>query len=518
MTEVEQAAANIAGGSRDPFDYVLVGWERAQSGDQAAAFSLLEKAIRIAPGDPVALTTIAAVYREDGQLRNAVFHCDAAIRACPTYAPAWLERGFILSTGGSFDLATESYSQAARLDPGSDSAWAGLAMLGARQGNHQIVRDNAAKALSLNPKNLIAAASLAAINLNAGAYYSVVEQLDPLLAIGGRASSERANALNILGDAHDRLGQTANAFEAYHRCKLEFAAAHVRRFPPGRETHRQFIDRIAAHLRNYQTDNWAIPEISPIDGEAAGHIFLLGYPRSGTTLVENMLASLPDVLALEERPTLREADGAFLSDDAGFEALTSLNLDEADRYRSAYWAKVKAAGLDVTGKTFVDMDPLKGIRLPIIARLFPRARVVIMRRDPRDIIWSCFHTNFALTSTSYEFSSLERTAHHYHSLMTLTELSLRKLPITYHEVHYSSLVQNFDETTNALCRFLDLSWSAKLLDFGQTAARRGVTTASAAQVVKPLYDGTGQWQRYSEYLQDVMPILQPWIDKFGADN
>ena len=509
------AAAAIARGDRDPFHYVTLAWHRAQAGQRDAAFDLLQQALAIAPNDPVALTTMAILYRENRQLRDAVLHCDAAIRACPTYADAWLERGFVLSTGGSFERATESYAEAARLNPNLAAAWAGIAMIAARKGEHDAVRDAAARALAIEPDNLIASAAIATADVEAGDYGAAVARLDPIRNGGAPPSSERANALNVLGDAFDKLGRVDEAFATYVQAKAEFAAVHAPQFPPTRETHRQFIDRIGASLTRTATDGWALPTPAPVAGAAARHVFLLGYPRSGTTLVENILASLPDVLALEERPTLRDADMAFLEDEGGFDALAALTPAEAQTYREAYWARVKSAGLDVTGKTFVDMDPLKGLRLPIIARLFPEARILIMRRDPRDCVWSCFHTNFALTSTSYEFTSLDRTAAHYDALMRLTQASVERLPLEVHEVRYDALVRDFDATTRALCDFVGVPWSPALRSFDRTAKTRGVSTASAAQVRKGLYDGTRQWERYRDHMAPVLPLLRPWVERFG---
>ena len=134
---------------------------------------------------------------------------------------------------------------------------------------------------------------------------------------------------------------------------------------------------------------------SPTPTDAVGHVFLLGYPRSGTTLTEQILATIPNVVSLEEAPTLAAGE-KYLSSD-GIAALVALNEDEVAALRKNYWAVVNAAGIDVSGKTFIDMDPLKGAALPLIARLFPDAKIVIMHRDPRDVVWSCFRRNFVYT-------------------------------------------------------------------------------------------------------------------------
>jgi hypothetical protein len=155
--------------------------------------------------------------------------------------------------------------------------------------------------------------------------------------------------------------------------------------------------------------------------------------------------------------------------------------------------------------------------LPFIARLFPDARILVMRRDPRDVVWSCFRTNFAMSSGTLEYTSLERTALHYDALMRLTELALQRLPVNAHFVQYHRLVQDFETETKAMCAFVGLEWSEAVRDFDRTATKRGVSTASVAQVNRGLYDGTRQWEPYAQYLEPVLPILEPWLVKFGYE-
>ena len=140
-----------------------------------------------------------------------------------------------------------------------------------------------------------------------------------------------------------------------------------------------------------------------------------------------------------------------------------------------------------------------------------------MRRDPRDVVWSCFRTNFAMSSGTLEYVTIERTARHYDAVMRLTELALDHLPLNYHIIQYHRLVQDFDAETQAMCAFAGLEWTEQVRSFDRTAAKRGVTTASAGQVTRGLYDGTRQWEPYAEYLAPVLPILEPWLRKFGYD-
>jgi tetratricopeptide (TPR) repeat protein len=499
----------------DPFALTISAWRQAKAGNHDDALVLLRQALTRAPGDPVALTTLGSVYREMGRLRDAVLSCDAAIAVVRGHAPAWLERGFVMAAGGSINSAYECYAQAAKLDPAIAAAHAGMASIAARRGDVDAARFHAQTALTLEPENVIATCALATVEIEGGFPQAAATRLTHLIGNGKDASAERAVAFNLLGDAHDRIGNADAAFAAYARGKAIFANVHAPLMDTRPQTQREFIEMIAESLdRVDDTSGWAIPD----EGTAPRHVFLLGYPRSGTTLVENILASLPVTTALEERPTLGDADRAFLVDTDGMNRLAALDSNGSKQYREAYWAKVAAAGATPPPNgTFVDMDPLKATRLPIISRLFPHARILIMRRDPRDVVWSCFHTNFALTNATYEYTDLERTARHYDAMMRLTELCLSKLPLNTHIIRYDRIVRDFDAETKRLCGFVGVPWSEDLHHFNRTALARGVATASAAQVRKPLYDGTRQWKRYAKYLAPVMPLLRPWIDKFGFE-
>ena len=507
-----EAEARIARGERDPHLFNLVAWNRADQGDPVGASALLDEVLARDPGEPETLTSKAALLRRQGRLRDAVLHCDAAIRSAPDYPEAWLERGFVLAAGGSMAAAGDCYRRVLELAPGNAAAHAGLAGLAARDGELAKGRAHAEAALAAEPGNVIAATALATIDLESGEPARARNLLVPLVAAMSMPSGDRSVALGLLGDVYERLGEPDMAYDSYARSKQDFATIHDAQFA-GRSSHRAFVEAILSGLvaTGSSPDMGAAKPESP----AVRHIFLLGYPRSGTTLVENVLASHPAVVALEERPTLGAADRAFLAEPAGLAHFAALTEAELVPYRDDYWAKVAAAGLSVAGKCFVDMDPLKATRLPLIARLFPAARIAIMRRDPRDVVWSCFRTNFALTNVAMDFTTLIGAARHYDAMMRLTELARERLPLAFCEVRYEDVVSDFDATTRSLCDFAGVSWDPSLRRFDRTAKARGVGTASAGQVRKGLYDGRRQWEPFARWLEPVMPILAPWIDKFG---
>ncbi len=511
-------ASDTGENTGDAHDQMALALARAGEGRMDEAEALLGRALALEPRNPAILVGLAVLRVQQGRLRDAVLACDAAIRIAPAYADAWRQRGAVLAAGGSMANARLSFSEAVRLAPRDAAAQAGLAALAAREGAFDEAREHAERALAADPCNVVAACSLGRAMLAGGMAAEVPPLLSPHLGRLEGPSSDRVLALNLLADAAHRLGNHEEAYAHYAASKADFADLNA--LEGERLTHTQFIEAIHEGLRVTDTSAWPAASARQPATAIDPHVFLIGYPRSGTTLVENVLASLDGVAALEERPTLVDADLAYLGGDrAGIvEALARFGQapeDELRALREAYWRKVHSAGIAASASAFVDMDPLKGTRLPLIARLFPESRIIIMRRDPRDIVWSCFKTNFAMTSGTLEYTTLEGAARHYDALMRLTELALEKLKLATHVVHYHELVQHFGSTTRQICDFAGIEWSDCVHRFDTTAQRRGVSTASAAQVRRGLYDGTGQWKPYARWLEPVMPILSPWIEKFG---
>ena len=420
----------------------------------------------------------------------------------------------MFSTGGSFPSAIESYRAVLAIDPAQGEAHAGLAELLAHAGDRAGARDHAAAALAADPDNPSAAAALARAELEEGHPDAAGRALAPLLSGPALGDENRAVLANLLGDALDRQARCAEAYAAYVDAKRAFARSHG--LTAGQHPHRAFVEAAAAAMAGTTANDWpAPPALSPAPGEATRHVFVLGYPRSGNSLMEAVLGALPGVSALEERPTLAMLDNGWLASAAGLKRLGALSVGERQQLRASYWQRVQGAGGDTGGQAFIDMDPLKGLNLPVIASLFPQAQVLWLQRDPRDVVWSCFHTHFVPNAATLEFTTLESVARHYDAMMRLITAAVERLPLKLMVVDYHALVSDFDATTQAVCTAIGLEWSEALRRFDRSASARAVGTASAAQVRRGLYDGRAQWRRYADQLAPVLPILEPWIARFG---
>ena len=171
------------------------------------------------------------------------------------------------------------------------------------------------------------------------------------------------------------------------------------------------------------------------------------------------------------------------------------------------------------GKVVVDKMPLYSTKLPLISKLFPGAKVLFAQRDPRDVVLSCFRRPFQINAGMYQFVTLEGAARYYDAVMRLAEVYRQKLPLDVYDIRYEKLVSDFEGETRAVCDFLGVEWNPGLHNFAQTARDRQIRTPSAAQVRGGLFTtGAGHWRRYAAHLEPIMPILQPWIERFGYDS
>jgi hypothetical protein len=327
---------------------------------------------------------------------------------------------------------------------------------------------------------------------------------------------QRADALLMLAEALDGLGRASEAFEAavggkavQRRLFAERAAA--------REGAVERFERIDAWFQSADPAPWRLaPAGTPAPGQAAAHAFLVGFPRSGTTLLEQALAGHSGVVALEEAPTLAAAHAEFMGSSEGLSRLAKLSPAEAEHWRARYWAEVAAHGVEVGGRLFLDKAPAGTVDLPLVAKLFPEARILFAVRDPRDVALSCLRNNFQLNAMTYAFTDLAQTTACYSACMALARTYRAVLPLDVLDVRHEALIADFDGGLAEICRFLDLSPEPAMADVAGTAGRRAVRTPSAPQVRAGLNSkGVGRWRGYADQLAPVLPVLEPWVRRFG---
>ncbi|HLZ76815.1 tetratricopeptide repeat-containing sulfotransferase family protein [Phenylobacterium sp.] len=510
----------VAAGVEHPviFNLAALKCEQEQRFDDAVA--LLERAVALAPNDAAARNALGLTLNRLERHAEALAQFDRAVAAAPTFDGAHTARGGALEALGRLTEADAAFRRALELQPESLGAMAGLANLMSRRGAHAEARGLAERVLTAQPGFPDAVNVVAAAELAAGDAPAAQARLEAVIADPRLTAQQLAIAQGLLGDTLDAQDRIAEAFTAYAACNMGLWRAYAPSY--GQPSALAFAQQMIERLDEIGPDAWRAQrrtEAEAAPDSAPGHVFLLGFPRSGTTLLEQVLASHPAVEALEERETLTDAMRAFLGAPDDLHRLAQADERELAPLRAAYWERVRAEGAEVAGKLFVDKHPLNTLKLPLIARLFPDAKILFAQRDPRDVVLSCYRRRFAMSGSAYQLLTLPGAAGYYDAAMRIAALLEPALGARTHVVRHEALIADFDAVVGAVCQFLGLSWTDAMRGFAERTRDRGIATPSGAQLAGGLSaEGVGQWRRYHQQLAPALPKLAPWVERFGYES
>ena len=247
-------------------------------------------------------------------------------------------------------------------------------------------------------------------------------------------------------------------------------------------------------------------------------VFLVGFPRSGTTLLDSILRSHSKIEVLEEKPfisTIR--DNFFQSNSNLINSLEKIDSQKILSIQNEYLDLLYLENKTLSNnKIIIDKFPLNIIEIGFIKRIFPNSKFIIALRHPCDVILSCFTSNFKINEGMANFYDLESVAFLYNEVFLLFKHYDKLFDINSFKIKYEDVVKDFKPTISNLLNFLDLSWENNLNDFNKTALRRGkINTPSYSQVTQPLYDSSiNRWRGFKE-LKNIYPSVEKWIKEFN---
>lgn len=441
-----------------------------------------------------------------------------------------LKQGVALQKAGQLLQAAQIYSGLLKEDDGNANAWHLLGTVEIARRNFDAAERLIGRALALEPENAIFHHNLAYVlgaksrMDEAEAAYRRAIALDPGYAEAhfNLAQSIKLKAGDPLIDSLERLLARPRLSRS-ERCFLGFAAGkayddlgdHERAFG-------HFLDGNAAKQArpnpHYASDFLqAILEVCSAEflsgryggsGVEAAPIFIVGMPRSGTSLAEQILASHPDVFGAGELPyidRIAAALGGHVKDGTAYPACLPAVPDSAFTGFAESYLK-EALGAAGGAARVTDKAPLNFRHLGLILLLFPKARIVHCRRDPLDTCLSCFFQNFAAGQDySFDLKELGRFYKDYRRMMSAWS---EALPAPVFELGYEDLVADLEGVGRALLSFCGLDWHPDCARFFET--RRPVLTASRVQVRQPVYaSSVGKWRRYEAHLGPLIEALGP---------
>ena len=505
------AERTLAEGFEHPMLLNVAATRLEQEGKYSEALRLLERAVSIAPNDPGARNALGLCLLRLDRPAEALYHFDELIKQYAELPFAHVNQGNALMALGFLGRAKQSQLRAFELDPKNFSASAALGSIATHRGQHEEAKEWAQRTLNIVPGFPDANLSLAAAELAGREPASAEARLRQVINDSRASPADRARATGLLADVFDSAGRYEEAFEAYSTCNQALRQIH-QRFAGANVA--GYARALTTAMQELNAGNWAAAPAG--SSEAAGHVFLLGFPRTGTTLVEVVLDGNPRVVSLEEHELLADGVLAFMREPLDFETLARADEAALNSLREAYWRRARSAGAEIAGKVFVDKHPLNTLKLPLIAKLFPQAKILFAVRDPRDVVLSCFRRRFQMNPSMYEFLTLPGAAAFYSAVMQFALTTKRVLNLDWHEVRYESLIADFESEMRRICDYVGLDWAAGMGEFAQRVQAREHATPSTAQLSQGLItSATAQWRNYQPQLKPVLPALKPWIECLG---
>jgi Flp pilus assembly protein TadD len=482
----------------DPGANQIAGVAALEMSDLAAAKAHLQRASAAAPKDANILNALGIALKRggDGERARQAFKRAGELGA----GEAWRNLGNLEGEANGVDAAIAAYRAAVGANGDDAAAHASLAQMLERRHALKEARSHAERALQLDGNSDIARLALAQVMVREKAFADAEATALALAERVGSSKTNRALAWGIVGEARDRLDRAHEAFAAFEHTNVLLTELHGRLLQDAHlPYHPDGVRRMMAMLDAPQP-------LAPSSFAAHAPIFLVGFPRSGTTLLDQILSSHSRLFCLEEREIFAESVADLLTG-------ASLEHLDIEARRAAYWQRVREP---LGNRLLVDKLPLNIIFLPLIARVFPDAKIIFVLRDPRDVILSCFQQRFGMNAAMAQFLDLGNAAAYYDLVMSLMEACHARLPLKVHQVRYEDVVADLEEEARALTAFLGLPFEPSMLAFRETAIARDINTPSARQVIEPLYNRSiGRWRRYSEDLAPALPTLNRWSARYG---
>jgi Flp pilus assembly protein TadD len=516
---VELARAALASGLVHPMLLNLRSYWWTQRGRQDMALADLRLAVSIAPADLLVRNALGILLGRLEKWNEAFSLLEETAEIAPNSAMAHYSLGWAYESTGELDKARSQFDRAVALEPNFVKPLIHLSSLAHRRSDWNGAREFAFRALTLEPGEYVATTNLAVVAVAQGELDQAEQLLRPLLGRQAETPLDAALVRRTLGDlrhAQDRFVQAFAAYSESNRLKYMY---YAHRFETPGTTAADYARWLIGQFENAGPEYRADRRNEPQDESGVpGHVFLVGFPRSGTTLLENVLASHPDITTLEERDTLGDLMQQFLINEAGLKRLANLSPSEISELRSAYWNRVRKFSAGIDGKFVVDKYPLTSIKLPLVAKLFPSAKILFAVRDPRDVVLSCFRRNFAMNTSMFEFLDIERAARFYDAVMTLVAVYHEKLGLNWLQVRNEGLIEDFERRAQEVCVFIGVDWSSQMRDFAEHAKSRTIKTPSSVQVVRGINaDSVGLWRHYEKEMAPALPVLAPWVRTYGYD-
>jgi tetratricopeptide (TPR) repeat protein len=491
-------------------------WKRL---DFQTAIELMERASRLDPANAGILLDLGRMHglRHDPAAAERCF--EKAVRIAPKKSEALATAGKQSRDFGNFAMSERYYLRAVEQKGVTPETLVKLAE------NYERLRrlEDAARLVerALHLDGACAAALLLSARLNRQS--GRLDEAERLLrSIPTHSENNtRAQSWYELGGILDRQGRYDEAMSAFLEAKA-LLNPQAGRFLTELKIIRQRITDMQANMSAEILQRWF--DFGRTLQPPRRLALLGGHPRSGTTLLEQVLDSHPDIVSVEE--TTIFYDDAYhpltrkLPDDEPMlSVLEAAQTDALQQSRAHYFRSVEGfLGQPVGNRLLIDKNPSLTFLIPLLIRIFPEIKLLIALRDPRDVVLSCFMQPLPLDQGSSAYLSLKSTVEEYSTMMSLWQTLAQLIKNPFLAVRYEDMVNDLESVARRTLDFLGMPWDARVLAFDEHARQKVVRSPTYADVTKPVYKGAvGRWRHYQKYLEPHLEKLEPFVKAFGYE-
>ena len=520
-SKVKRSMGQLISGHNAMADILFNARHAMKQREFGKSIALYEKALNSAANVKVSMVCEAlAPLTESQSLAEAVKFLSQWIDKLPPSAQLHAVRGQVYLGLRRVEDAKTDYQRAISIQ--ADDPYTHAQVANVLERLHQLdeALDSIDRARSLDPGNFIYAAPQSIILGRLKRY----DEAKKILIEATQAAMPPVNkflAWIHLAGVYDKTGDYDQAFSAYEQAREALGSEADKHWELARLQGAQF-DQALARLTKDRVHRWrdSFTQRPLVNDLPQPMCFFVGHPRSGTTLVEQIMAAHSKVLTLDETTALsalsdsisRQRDYAPLSD-------TLDSMKPHDCEKAAYFYMQEAAkqtDQPFAKMSILDKHPSNLTALPTVMRIFPTSRVLMALRDPRDVLVSCMLQAFEPTAVSVQFRNVE-TAMQHGAKTWGAWLQMREvIAQPWHEIRYENLVDSFEDEARKLVDFMGLPWEDGLLDFHKKAAKRYVSTPSYAGVGTPVNKkSVARWRNYEPFLKPHLHIIEPVLEQLG---
>lgn len=480
--------------------------------------------IRLNPEHGEAHANLGNLYFTNKQFKKAQLSLEAAVTYSPNSAHLHAGLGVTYYRLSKLDESVSSLNTALLIDPKNINAHLSIIDTLLFLGQYDRAYQHCEQILEIEPNNIIAIVNRASLNERMGQFEKGMKQILPFIESGNKNLSvilayvelakrlhKQQEAIDLLEEylretspiedrakcrIHFRLGALHDFLKKYDKAFYHFqTGSRLKSTKYSIEKHQALLTSISS---TYSEDFVNHAPVSNIESEVP--IFIIGMPRSGSSLIEQILGSHPMVHPageLQNMPQLMNSLSTMIGSRYAFpQCVTELTTEQINQFAKTYLDHV--TNLSSTARYVTDKMPENFLMLGLIQQLFPNARIINCLRDPRSLALSCYFQLFRDDAQSFSYD-LNHIAHYYKGYKKLMSYWKRTLSIQIIDIQYEALINQPKTEIQRILEFCNLDWSDDCLEFHDN--KRQVATASYDQVRQPLYKSSlDRWQHYEKYI------------------